>query len=213
MPPPVVVASAAPSTPVESTEGLVEIHIATKELVTLEHRSGPGAPWQFGCQTPCDKKLPGADEFRAVAEGAVDSEPFNLTTPKGDTVKIHVAPGLKSKAKVGEYMTFTGAVLFVGALVVGIGASDPSATFNANGSTNNYNWNVIAVGTAIGVAGLATGIVGGAWWYDNSSTRVAGDIQGAQPARGGLEPHYQTGMRMNGPSAPVYGAPLFSASF
>ena len=183
------------------------------ELVTLEHRTGPGAPWERGCETPCDARLPGADEFRIVGQGVNESEPFSLTTPKGDVVKIHVSPGLKSRAKIGEVMTFTGAVLFVGALVVGIGASDPGATFNANGTTNNYNWNVIAVGTTIGVAGLVTGILGGSWWYDNSRTRVAGDVQADQPARGGLEPRYQTGLRLAGPEIPIYGAPLFTTSF
>ncbi len=63
-PPPVVVEAPAGSTVVVTTvpaapaaqagDGLVKIHIATKELVSLEHRSGPGAPWQFACETPCD---------------------------------------------------------------------------------------------------------------------------------------------------------------
>ncbi len=194
-------------------DGLVQIHIETKELVTLEHRSGPTAPWQHGCETPCDTRLPGADEFRVVGNGVNESEPFSLTTPKGDVVKIHVAPGLKSRARIGEILTFTGAVLVVGALVVGIGASDPGATFPANGQTDNYNWNVIAVGTGVAVVGLVSGILGGAWWYDNSHTRVAGDVQGDQPARGGLEPRYQTGMRMAGPAMPSYTAQLFSTSF
>jgi hypothetical protein len=213
-----VVPAPAPETVVvapKGADGSVEIHIATKELVTLEHRAGPGTPWQFGCETPCDARLPGADEYRVVGSGVNESKPFVLTTPKGDVVKISVAPGVKSKAKIGEVLTFTGAVMAVGALVIGIGASDPNSVFTSNGgnNTNNYNWNVIAVGTTIGVVGLVTGIVGGAYWYDNSSTRVAGDVQGDQPARGSAEPRYQTGMRVNAPSAPVYGAPIFSASF
>ena len=214
-PPPAASVAAAAGAFVASApgaDGTVQVHIATKELVTLEHRS-PGGAWQRVCETPCDARVPGGDEFRIVGEGINDSQPFSLTTPKGDVVKIHVAPGIKRKAKIGEYMTFTGAVLFVGALVVGIGAADPGSTFQANGSTNNYNWDVIAVGTAIGVVGAVSTILGGAWWYDNSQTRVAGDVQGDQPARGGLEPRYQTGLRVSAPAAPMYSAPILSATF
>jgi hypothetical protein len=204
-----------------AADGLVKIHIMTKELVTLEHRSGANAPWQHACETPCDTRLPPADEYRIVGEGVAESSSFSLTTPKGDEVKIHVAPGLKSKAKIGEVLTFTGAVLVVGAIVVGVGAADPSSVFNASGQTDNYNWNVIEVATGIAVTGVVAGILGGAWWYDNSHTRVAGDLQENDqrspppPVRGGLEPAYQTGMRLSGPGlgVPSYTAPLFTTSF
>jgi hypothetical protein len=201
--------------PAVGADGKVRVHIQTKELVTLEHRSGPDAPWEHGCETPCDVRLPAADEYRVVGIGLNESVPFSLTAPNGDVVTIHVAPGIKSRAKTGEIMTFTGAVLLVGAVVVGIGASDPGKTFQANGVTDNYNWDVIAVGTTVAVAGLITGILGGAWWYDNSHSRVAGDVQqGAdQPARGSNEPRYLTGMRMGAPNIQAYTAPLFSTTF
>ncbi len=145
--------------------------------------------------------------------GLNESKPFVLTTPKGDTVKIHVAPGLRQREKIGEALTITGAALTVGALIVGLAAAEPSSVFSSSGSTDNANWNVIAVGTGVAVVGLVTGIFGGAWWYDNAHTRVAGDIQGEPPARGGLEPRYQTGMRVAVPNLPSYSATLFTASF
>ena len=199
-------------------DGLVKVHIQTKELVTIEHRRGPEAAWEHGCETPCDARLPANDEYRIVGNGVVDSPTFLLTSPKGDMVKVHVAPGIKSKAKVGEILTFTGAVLVVGALVVGIGSADPGSVFSSNGgnNTDNYNWDVLAVGTGVAVAGIVTGVLGGAWWYDNSHTRIAGDVQeeGTQPAsRGGMEPRYQTGMRFAAPGLQTYSAPIFSTSF
>jgi hypothetical protein len=218
--PAVAPATPAPSglasgTAAPAAEGTIKVHIQTKELVTLEHRSGPDASWQHGCQTPCDAQLPAADEYRVIGEGVNESQPFSLTVPKGDTVTIHVSPGLKSKEKTGEIMTITGAVVFVGAVVAGIAAADPSVINQANstGVTNNYNWNVIAVGTTVALAGLVTGILGGAWWYDNSHTKVAGDVQGDQPVRGGLEPRYQTGLRQTIPNLPSYGTPVLSLSF
>jgi hypothetical protein len=221
---PTTVVVAVPPTPVTSTaiipdkpavgaDGRVEIHIATKELVTLEHRSGPGAPWVTACQTPCDERLPAGDEYRVIGEGLNDSNVFALTSPRGDTVKIHVAPGFKKKERIGKIMTITGGVVFVGAAVIGLVAANPGNDFNASGTTNNYNWDVIIVGTTIAVAGLATAIVGGSYWYNNAETRVAGDIQGEQPVLGGIEPRYQTGMRMGAPTAPVYSTSLFSTTF
>lgn len=220
-PPPVtVVAPAAPAPavvvvdkPVPLADGLVEVHIQTKELVTLEHRSGPGAPWQAACDTPCDARLPAGDQYRVIGAGLNDSEPFALTSPKGDVVTVHVAPGFKKRAKIGEALTIGGGVVLVGAVVIGLVAADPGKTFNADGSTNNYNWDVIAVGTGIALAGLTTAIFGGSWWYNNATTRVAGDVQGDQPAHGGLEPRYQMGMRMGGPAIPTYSTSIFSTSF
>jgi len=202
----------APAMP-PAADGLVKVHIATKELVILEHRSGPTAPWTAGCETPCDARLPAADEYRIVGTGVNESEPFVLTAPKGDEVTVHVSPGLKKRERLGEILTISGAVVTIGAVAIGIAAADPSRTFNASGTTDNYNWNVIAVGTAVAVVGITTGILGGAWWYDNSQTRVAGDVQADPPARGGLEPRYQTGMRMSAPNIATYSATLFSTSF
>jgi len=217
--PPVVAAPPAAAAPAVAApagaDGLVMVHIQTKELVTLEHRSGPNGAWQVGCETPCDARLPVGDEYRVVGAGVNESGTFALSTPKGDTVKVHVAPALKSRERLGQALTITGAVVTVGALVVGVAASDPGATFSSttSGATDNYNWNVIAVGTAVALAGLTTAIVGGAFWYDNTETRVAGDVQGQQPARGDIEPRYQTGMRTNGVTLPSYSATLFSTTF
>jgi hypothetical protein len=212
-PPPLPVVIEAPLAPVAG-DGLVKVHIETKELVTVEHRSGPGAPWQVACETPCDTRLPAADEYRIVGQGLNPSKTFVLTTPKGDTVKVHVAPGLKHREKVGEVLTITGAVVTVGGLIVGLAAASPSSVFQADGTTNMTNWNVIAAGTTVALAGLVTGILGGAWWYDNAHTRVAGDVQGEPPARGGVEPRFQTGLRSATPATgPVYSTTLFSASF
>jgi len=199
--------------PAPIADGLVQVHIQTKELVTLEHRSGPGAPWQTACDTPCDTRLPAGDQYRVIGVGINDSDPFALTSPKGDVVSVHVAPGFKKRAKIGEALTIGGGVVLVGAVVIGLVAADPGKTFNPDGTTNNYNWDVIAVGTGIAVAGLTTAIFGGSWWYNNASTRVAGDVQADQPVHGGLEPRYQTGMRMGGPGIPMYSTSIFSTSF
>jgi hypothetical protein len=221
-PPAVVVVPTAPPGQAPTTvvaavpvvDGKVEVHIQTKELVTLEHRSGPDGAWQFGCQTPCDTRLPAGDQYRVVGEGLNESEPFALTSPNGDVVKISVSPGLRKRERTGEILTLAGAAVFVGAVVVGLAAANPGSVFQANGSTDNYNWNVIAVGTGVAVAALTTGIVGASWWYDNSRTRVAGDVQGEPPARGANDPRFAPGLRLAGSvMPPAYTATVFTTSF
>jgi hypothetical protein len=216
-PPPVVVVkenvAVVEAKPAPLVDGKVEVHIHTKELVTIEHRASPNDPWETACETPCDARLPAGDQYRVVGEGVNPSETFALTSPTGDVVTIHVAPGLKKRARIGEALTIGGAVVFVGAAVIGLVAANPQGAFSANGATDNYNWDVIAVGTGIALAGLTTAIFGGSWWYNNASTRVAGDVQADQPTRGSIDNRYQTGMRMNGPAIPTYSTSVFSTSF
>jgi hypothetical protein len=194
---------------------MIQVHIRTKELVVLERRSSADGAWQPACETPCDARLPVGDDYRMVGPGLNDSKVFQLGTGKDGVANLSFRVGQKKKEKIGEYMTIGGAVLFVGGVVGGLAAADPGSIFNSNGgnNSNDYNFNVIAVGTTIAVAGLVTGLVGLSWWTDNSHSLVAGDIQGAPPAKGGIEPRYQTGMRMTGPTTAAYTTTIFSTSF
>ena len=145
-------------------------------------------PWQTACETPCDARLPLGDEYRMVGPGLNDSKPFVLAVGKDGDSKLHFQPGFKRKEKIGEGLAIGGAVLLVGGVIGGLAAASPSSVFNANGTSNDYNFNVIAVGTGIAVTGLVVGLVGVSYWSDNSSSKVAGDLQGALAARGGTEP-------------------------
>lgn len=212
-PPPVTVKTeVATTTTAPVADGTVQVHIKTKELVVLERR-GSDNVWTTACETPCDARLPVGDDYRMVGPGLNDSKVFHLGQGKDGVVTLHFRPGVKKKEKTGEYMAIGGGILFVGGVVGGLIAASPSSVFNSSGTSNDYNFNVIAVGTGIALAGLVTGLVGVSWWVDNSHSLAAGDIQTAQPARGDLEPRVQTGMRMSSPTNAGYTTTIFSTTF
>jgi hypothetical protein len=178
-----------------STDGTLLVHIDSPQKVSLERRSSPSAAWEHACESPCDGRLPVGDQYRIVGTGMNDSNPFTLDGSKGDRAVLLVAPGTKQKAAIGEGLLIGGAVLLVGAVVFGAIGACPSCTFQANGTTDTTNTDVIGAATGLAVIGLATGVFGAAWWVDNSHSRVSGAVQAAPPARGGLDPALVAGMR------------------
>jgi len=189
-------AEAAPA----STDGTVLVHIDSSSTVSLERRPGPGAPWEHACDSPCDGRLPVGEQYRVVGTGLNESNPFTIDGSKGDRAVLFVAPGVKSKATIGTGLLIGGAVVVVGSFVFGLVGACPSCTFRQGAATNTTNDDVIGAATGLGVVGLATGIFGAAWLYDNSHSRVAGAVQAAPPARGAIDPSSGTGLRAPVPS-------------
>jgi hypothetical protein len=200
---------APPPAPAAATaDGTVLVHIETHERGNLERRSAPGGAWEFACEAPCDKRLPVGDQYHFVGAGVNESRVFNLDGSRGDRVVLYLGGGDKQREKIGKWTVVGAGALFVaGILTIAIG-SHPSHTFQADGTTNNSNFNVLAVGTSLIVVGLAGGLFGGAWWYGNSRSHVTGDVLGAPPARGSLPPAQQTGMRMPVPAAQTFEVPV-----
>jgi hypothetical protein len=164
--------------------------------VSLEHRAGPGAAWEHACDSPCDQRLPVADQYRIVGGPDVnESNPFVLDGSKGDRAVLYVAPGTKTRQKIGTGILIGGAIVAVGGAIGGFAASCPSCDFNQGTSTDNRNWLAIGVGTGLAVVGISASIFGAAWLIDNSHSRVSGAVQAAPPARGANDPVYVTGMR------------------
>jgi hypothetical protein len=232
-PPPAAPAAEAPAAPAAEapaapahTDGTVEVHVeSTNWWMSLEHRSGPNAPWEPACEEKCDKRLPVADDYRVVGIGLSPSRPFNLDASKGDKLTLKIVVGEHRKEKVGMWILIGGGALIVaGILTIAIG-SHPSQTFQADGTTNDTNFDVLTVGTTLILGGLIGGIYGGATWYNNSHSHVGGDSVGAPTAEpkdqaslippkpvfwGSTE---QTGMRMQGSVAPIFQIPIINRSF
>jgi hypothetical protein len=223
--PPAAVIVEAPA----HTDGTVEVHVdSTNWWMSLEHRSGPNAPWEPACEEKCDKRLPVADEYRVVGVGLSPSRPFTLDGSKGDKITLKVVVGEHRKEKVGMWVLIGGGALIVaGILTIAIG-SHPSETFQADGTTNNTNFDILTVGTGLIVGGLIASIYGGATWYNNTHSHVGGDTIGA-PGPVSKDPKddasllspkpvfwgstEQTGMRMQGSVAPVFQIPIINRSF
>jgi uncharacterized membrane protein YidH (DUF202 family) len=193
-------------------------------MVLLEHRSAPNAPWESACEGSCDRRLPIADEYRVIGTGINGSRPFNLDGTKGDKVVLKVVAGEHKRENIGKYILIGGGALIVAGIVVIAVGSHPSQTFQADGTTNNTNFDVLTAGTALILGGLVGGVYGGATWYNNRHSHVGGDVQGVGPAR---DPHATrdedasivrpeltaTGMRTPAPVAPMFQIPLLNRSF
>jgi hypothetical protein len=185
---------------VASTDGTVLVHLETPSPVSLEHRAGPQAAWEHGCDSPCDARMPVGDEYRIVGGSDINqSNSFILDGSKGDRAVLYVAPGSKNRQKIGTGILIGGAVVLVGGVIGGLAAACPSCTFQANGTTDNQNWLAIGIGTGLAVVGLSAGIFGASWLVNNAHTQVSGAVQAAPPARGAADPVYVTGMRSTVP--------------
>jgi hypothetical protein len=195
----VLVGPAATASPA-STDGTLLVHLDSPSTVSLEHRAGPQAAWEHACDSPCDARLPVADQYRIVGGPDINaSNPFILDGSKGDRAVLYVAPGSKTRQKIGTGILIGGAVVAVGGAIAGFAASCPSCDFNQGTSTDNRNWLAIGVGTGLAVVGISAGIFGAAWLVDNGHSRVSGAVQAAPPARGSNDPVYVTGMRATMP--------------
>lgn len=206
--PPTTPAPAAP----RATDGTVQVHVESTLKVNLERRTATTAAWEFVCESPCDQRTAVGYEYRVTGKNVNDSRPFQLDTSKGDTVVVRVAPGEKDKERLGTYVLIGGGALIVAGIIIMAVGVHPSQTFRDDGTTNNTNWDVLTVGTAMIVGGVVGGLVGSAFVINNGHSRAGGDVQAAPPARGSL-PLPQTGMRTPGPVAPQLIVPLFSTTF
>jgi hypothetical protein len=220
-----VAVEAPPAPPVTAThvsDGTVEVHIESRDkMVLLEHRIGPSAPWEAACEGSCDKRLPVSDEYRVLGTGLNDSRAFNLDGTK-DRVVLKVVAGEHKRETIGKIILIGGGALIVaGILTIAIG-SHPSETFQADGTTNNTNFDILTAGTALILGGLVGGVYGGATWYNNRHSHVGGDVQGNTPTRDPRDVNKEdasiprpelTGMRTPAPMAPIFQIPLINRSF
>jgi hypothetical protein len=94
---------------------------------------------------------------------------------------LNVTPGFHNKQQQGMYIAIGGGVLFVGGVLTILLGSDGKTPFNADGDTHLGNTNAIFAGSALLLAGICGGILGGAWYIDNAHTRIDGDTAKAQP--------------------------------
>jgi hypothetical protein len=204
--------------PAPSTDGTVEVHIDSPQTVSLERREG--ATWQHVCVSPCDQRLSVSGEYRILGTDLNESKAFMLDSTKGKVV-LYVAPGYHNTAQQGLWIAVgSGAVLVGGILTILLG-SDGKTPFNADGQTHLGNTNAIFAGSVLILAGVCGGILGSAWLYDNSHTRVGGDVAKAPPASEPAPPggpvetkfQFQTSKREPSGLPAVMSVPILSRSF
>jgi uncharacterized membrane protein YidH (DUF202 family) len=189
---------------VHVADGTVEVHVEARDkMVLLEHRSAPSV----------------------LGTGINDSHAFSLDGTKGDRVTLRVVAGEHKRENLGKFILIGGAALIAGGIITIAAGSHPSQTFQADGTTNNTNFDVLTVGTALILGGIIGSVYGGATWYNNHHSHVGGDVQGATPLLNPKDVNKEdastvrpelvgfTGMRTPGPVAPMFQIPLINRTF
>jgi hypothetical protein len=168
-------------------------------------------------------KAPAGDLYVLQNDGLYRSKPFQLAPATNGKVRLSVTPGRVEKYKLGMYVLGAGGVLTLGGIITLAAGASPDSTFDADGLTHNRNTTALAVGSLLILAGISTGLTGGAWMWDNQHTRVE---SGAAPATRAAEqpappppaqpPSYQPPPQL-GPapqvSQPAFLLPVFGGAF
>jgi hypothetical protein len=202
--PPAKSEAAAPA-PVSTTPaGTVMVHIDAPLAVSLARREAGSTRFEPACVSPCDQAMPIEGEYQITGGEMSPSKPFLLDAKKGKVV-LTVSPGTAKKQKIGLYTLIGSGVLFVGgALVTLIGAN---AKTNASGEIPQSNTGTIFVGEIMMLTGVVGGIFGGAWYLDNRTTGVDGDVGKTIPEKSGGAPGGAVQVKVSASREPVFSAP------
>lgn len=198
--------------PLVAEEDLVEIHIESPRPVRLIRRHGDNTDWYKVCHSPCDVKVPRADELMITGRGVYRSKPFHVGAEHGKRVTLFINPASKKMHRAGLLALGGAGVLALGGAVVLAAGVAPDSTFSNDGTTHNENTTAIAVGSLLLVGAVTAGITGGAWTFDNMKTKVEVEVPSRQPNREPGQPA-QTGLPSPQAMAPAFAIPLFRGTF
>jgi hypothetical protein len=151
----------------------VDVHIDSPHPVALEKRHGPSGDWEFACTAPCDERQSVRAQYRIVGTELNESDPFTLNG-SARRVVLKVTPGVHSQGEQGKWIFGGGGALTVAGVLVLALASNAEA--DSTGAVSQASSNAIFIGSAMIFAGLGGAILGGAWWVNNLTTGVGGDI-------------------------------------
>ena len=106
----------------------VFVHVSSPRVVRLEQRAAERSPWESACDSPCDRELPLAAEYRVVyAKDAAPGDPFRLHDSPDDEVELRVDMPSNGERIAGRVVTGVGVVAAVvgviGVVSFGIAAS------------------------------------------------------------------------------------------
>jgi hypothetical protein len=141
------------------------VHIKSEKHVQLESRPSPHDAWLLACESPCDRDLPLANEYRVVYGAAAEAT-------RGDTFRLAAAPGgaVTVTADEGSTVQFAGGVVMaVGGVALAVAglfgvaavASAPSSTAGSS-STHTAECSICGGGlgdlvTLVSVVALVAG--------------------------------------------------------
>lgn len=170
-------------------EPLPSVSLTTTKEVLVEHRDSAQSPWHHVCAAsakagPCAFN-PKGGEYRVIGVDVSPSVPFAINGKGALKIDIGVAP----LARRGLWVMGGAAV----AVTLGLALIFSSAGFvelqngaGANGVLRDEKIGVLATGTFFTIAGLATGLYGGALYWNNGRSRVSGPIADLAPRKSGF---------------------------
>jgi hypothetical protein len=127
------------------------VHIKSEKHVQLESRPSQHDAWLLACESPCDRDLPLANEYRVVygpASRATHGETFRLSAAPGGSVTLTVDEGSTVQFVGGVVMAVGGVALAVVGLV-GV-ATVASAPSSSSGSSNDHTADCSICGGGLG---------------------------------------------------------------
>lgn len=201
---PVPEAAAAPSAPADGTPkpaeaGGVFLHVASKEVVTIE-KDETG---EVVCTSPCDKTVPG--DARYHVGGHRPSPSFVLAPGANGKADLHVKPGSKAGFWTGVGGLALGTVLIgtgVGVLIYGVNNRAPVPGGDGENTDNSFT-DVMGLGTVMVIAGVAIGLGGGAFLASNASTSIWGNVQKSAGSTRDAQPRTLPSTRTVGFTGPL----------
>jgi hypothetical protein len=183
---PAAIAKAQPeeSATAKTAEPTVMLHVKSRDVAVPIEREDTG---EVVCTSPCDKPVPATVRYRIG--GYRPSDAFTLDAHGGEAA-LEVEAATKRGFLSGSLVLGAGASLALGGIVtlaLGYASQDPVPGVDGTVTDTTYSDTMI-VGTTLVVAGVASGIWGGATLASNLQTRVTGNIVKAPPARGTAQP-------------------------
>jgi len=175
--------------------GMVVVHLASPNAMSLERRADPSAPWEHACVSPCDAPVPVDGEYRVVGTGARASEPFNLDSSKARVGKLdlEVEPASRAKYTAGAMIGGVGIAGAVAGVIV-MAASSESAPVQGPDvqMVEKGHQDQMSVGMVMAIVGASATLLGSSWFLGNRASQVSGgvvtDASGAQTGRAAPPP-------------------------
>jgi hypothetical protein len=100
----------------------VHLHIDSSRVVEFQHRPSAEYEWALACASPCDAKVPLADQYRIAGAGIRPSSSFSLSAQPGDRVRLGVSSSSSTANGFGRAIAIGGGVI----VVLGLASSDSS---------------------------------------------------------------------------------------
>jgi hypothetical protein len=202
-------ATTQPATPAATPEPTIMLHVKSETPVTIERED----THEVVCTSPCNKEVPATARYRVG--GSRPSSGFTLDARSG-SAKLAVDPASSGEFWAGVAGLGVGTGLIgAGVITLALGFANSNDVPGADGATTDTSYtDMMFVGTALVVTGVAAGIWGGATALANYRTTVKGSIMKDPPARGSNpSTTNRASTDFKSMTGPAFYVPIFGGAF